>query len=175
MNDLPDEAQLLEAIRKGDEDAFRAVFRRHTPRLYAIVRRLLGRQHAQADDVVQEVWLRAVKGLSSFRGDSLFATWLVGIAIRSAREALRRRTWEEDDESSPAGAIPSLELALDLEAAVAALPAGYRAVLVLHDVHGYTHREIAGLLDFTEGTSKSQLSRARRDVRRRLGSPPKEP
>jgi RNA polymerase sigma-70 factor (ECF subfamily) len=166
----PDTALVAQA-RDGDEAAFRALYRRHTPRAFAVVVRMLAWRRADAEDVLQEAWLRAATSLAGFRGDSAFATWFTGIAIRCAYECLRRRPM-----AGGADAIGQVathdgrrELALDLERAVAVLPDGYRTVLVLHDVHGYTHGEIARLLDVDEGTSKSQLSRARRAVRARLG------
>ncbi len=163
-----DERALLDAICRGEEAAFRTLYRRHTPRMYAVVRRVLGAHRAGSEDVVQETWLRAVKGLAGFRGESLLSTWLCGVAIRCAMEALRRQPSLELAESTTGHERPQLDLALDLESAVAALPDGYRTVLVLHDVEGRTHAEIAELLEIDEGTSKSQLSRARRAVRARL-------
>lgn len=169
MTPPADEGALRDAVCRGEEAAFRTLYRRHTPRMYAVARRVLGARRTGAEDVVQETWLRAVKGLAGFRGESLFSTWLCGIAIRCAMEALRQRTPPELVESVTTGhERPQLDLALDLEAAVAALPDGYRTVLVLHDVEGRTHAEIAELLEIDEGTSKSQLSRARRAVRARL-------
>ena len=169
MTPPAEEGALLDAVCRGEEAAFRTLYRRHTPRMYAVVRRMLGARRAGAEDVVQETWLRAVKGLASFRGESLFSTWVCGIAIRCAMEALRQRTSPELAESVTTGHKgPQFDLALDLESAVAALPDGYRTVLVLHDIEGRTHAEIAQLLEIDEGTSKSQLSRARRAVRARL-------
>jgi RNA polymerase sigma-70 factor (ECF subfamily) len=164
-----DEAPLLERVRRGEEAAFRTLYRRHTPRLFGLVHRLLGARLGETEDVVQEAWLRAVKGLPGFRGESLFSTWLSGIAIRCALETLRRRASGDGAEClGVALGRPKLDLALDLESAVAVLPDGYRKVLVLHDIEGRTHAEIAALLEIEEGTSKSQLSRAREAVRARL-------
>ncbi len=167
MADPGDEA-LLRSVAGGDESAFSALYRRHTPRLYAVVLRMLA-QPADAEDAVQETWLRAVRGLSGFRGDSLFATWLTGIGVRCALESLRRRGPLMPAElAEPSAAPPARHLAIDLERAVAALPDGYRAVLVLHDIEGFTHQEIADLLGVDPGTSKSQLFHARRALRGRL-------
>ena len=160
-----DDDLLLARVRARDEDAFRVLYRRHTPAMYAAAFRLVARRATDADDVVQEAWLRAVRQLHGFRGDSTLRTWLVGIAIRCALESYRRRPNEAlTDADLPvvlAAAPP-----LDLEAAIAALPDGYRQVVVLHDVHGYTHAEIATLLTIDAGTSKSQLSRGRAAIRR---------
>jgi RNA polymerase sigma-70 factor (ECF subfamily) len=164
------DSALVNLARRGDESAFRALYRQHTPRAFAIVMRMLAWRRADAEDVVQEAWLRAAAGLARFRGDSTFGTWFTGIAIRCAHEYLRRRPLADDADAVGrlAARDGPRDLALDLERGVAALPDGYRTVLVLHDVHGYTHGEIARLLDIDEGTSKSQLFRARRAVRERL-------
>ena len=162
------EAELIGAVHDGDERAFRELYRLHTPAMYAMALRLLARNAADAEDAIQEAWLRAVRGLGAFRGDSALRTWLVGITVRCALEIGRRGTRRVD----PAGdgeivRAPDLER-LDLEAALAALADGYREIVVLHDVHGYTHAEIAGLLGIDQGTSRSQLSRARQILRRVL-------
>ena len=111
--------------------------------------------------------MRAVRGLAGFRGESAFATWLTGIVIRCSLEALRKRG-PDHVATSEASVNPAPHLALDLERAVAALPDGYRTVLILHDVEGLTHDEIAGVLEIEPGTSKSQLFHARRALRYRL-------
>ena len=172
MTTHADEDALLTAVARGDEPSFRLLHRRYGGRVYAVARRLLGDRDG-ADDVAQEAWYRAVKGLARFRGESAFSTWLVGITVRCALEALRQRGAPlypiEPDEIS--GVPPRLDLRLDLEAALASLAPGYRAVLVLHDIEGYTHQEIADLVGIDPGTAKSQLSRARRAMRARLGAP----
>jgi RNA polymerase sigma-70 factor, ECF subfamily len=159
------DADLLAGLQSRDEQAFRVLYRRHTPAMYAVALRLVGRRVPDAEDVVQEAWMRAVRKLASFRGDSTLRTWLVGIAIRCALESMRRRPWLALEEADLPAMIESPP-ALDLEAAVAALAEGYRQVLILHDLHGYTHAEIAALLAIDEGTSKSQLSRGRAAIRR---------
>ena len=156
-------------LQSRDEGSFRTLYRRHTPLLYALAARLAGGRTAEAEEVVQETWIRAVAGLSGFRWESALATWLCGIAIRCSREAARRTT------ADPAGRIAEIpshtgrDTEMDLESAVGRLAPGYREVLLLHDVHGYTHEEIARILGIDPGTSKSQLSRARRTVREQLG------
>jgi RNA polymerase sigma-70 factor, ECF subfamily len=161
----PSDADLIAGVQSRDEQAFRTLYRRHTPAMYATALRLVARRVPDAEDIVQEAWLRAVRQLASFRGDSALRTWLVGITTRCALESLRRRPWPaiEDADSPILTAAPP---PLDLEAAIAALADGYRQVLILHDMHGYTHAEIAALLAIDEGTSKSQLSRGRAAIRR---------
>lgn len=162
-------------LRDGDELAFRQLYRRHTPRLLGFVKRLLGAtgSASDAEDVVQETWVRAVHRLDRFRWQSSLETWLCGIAQNLCRELFRRsRTREEKEAAAPPPPERTVSLTgslrLDLEKAMALLPDGYRSILVLHDVEGWTHREIAQSLGISDGTSKSQLFEARRRVRTML-------
>ncbi len=158
---------LAEEFLSGSEAAFRTLYRRHTPRVRGMVLRLLGRASDEVDDVVQESWLRACAALERFRWEAALSTWLCGIAVRVALEALRRGArWAEDEvlEFLPA-AGPAPGDGIDVERALAELPPRQRAVLVLHDVEGYTHEEVAELLGIVPGTSKSQLAHAREALR----------
>jgi len=174
LRDEPDR-RLAERVLAGDESAFRGLYRRHTPRLFQLALRLLAGDQAEAEDVVQETWIKAVERLDGFRWESELGTWLHAIAVNLSREALRRRgsrrevEWPEEEEPA---AVPPPETIepVDLEAAIAALPPGYRTVFVLHDVEGHTHEAIAQELGVTPGTTKSQLFRARRAVRARLAT-----
>jgi len=153
-----------------DEVCFRELYAAHTPGMFLLALRMLGGAQADAEDSVQEAWVRAIRALETFRWDSSLRTWLCGITINCCREILRGhkpRAEPVSAEELPAIARP--ESALSLEALVQALPDGYRQVLVLHDVEGYTHDEIAALLGIEPGTSKSQLSRARATLRKWLG------
>ena len=161
---------LVEAVaRDGDEVAFRELYRRHTPRLYPLVLRMVGGAEMDAEDVVQETWIRATAGMGRFRGDSSFSTWLTAIGLNAARDHLRRKgrwgTTEDVDQVEIAVPAAPHAQRLDLERAIALLPPGCRTVLVLHDVEGFTHEEIARQLGIAVGTSKSQLFDARRAVR----------
>ena len=170
--------QLAEALLgRGDERAFRELYRRHTPRLYQLVLRVLGGRRPDAEDAVQETWLRAAEHLGRFRWEAAFPTWLCGIGLNVARDALRARSRDravewEDGMDPPAPAPPDGER-IDLERAIALLPDGYRAVVVLHDVEGLKHEEIARTLGISAGTSKSQLHWARKALRGLL-APAKE-
>jgi RNA polymerase sigma-70 factor (ECF subfamily) len=168
----PPDAELLDRVARGEEDAFRQIYRRHSAVAYAVALRLRGGDRADADDALQETWLRAVRGLHGFRRSSTFRTWLVGITIRVALEIGRAREpagqlAEDDAVAVPA---PPFDVGVDLDTLVQRLPAGYRTVLVLHDIEGHTHDEIAALLNVAAGTSKSQLSRARSLLRRWLST-----
>lgn len=164
--------ELAERVQRGgDEEAFRALYRRHTPYLYQFVLRLLDGREAEAEDVIQDTWLRAVAALSGFRWESALRTWLTGIALNRAREILRKRgRWPGalPNTVPDPGPPPRVPDRIDLERAISALPPGYRAVLVLHDVEGFTHREISERLEIAVGTSRSQLHHARRAVRQAL-------
>lgn len=170
------EASLLDRfLAERDESSFRVLYRRHSPLLYRVILRSLGRE-ALAEDLLQETWVRAVRGLPGFRRDSSLRTWLTGIALRCCHEARRAAPPGGEEPASPvAGVVPTSDSRLDLERAVGELAPGRREVLLLHDVEGFTHAEIATLLDIDEGTSKSQLSRARRQVRERLEAAAGEP
>jgi RNA polymerase sigma-70 factor (ECF subfamily) len=171
----PPDRELAEAvILTGDEGAFRQLYRRHTPRLYQFVLRFLGGAEMDAEDVVQEVWIQAVRRLDGFRWEARLETWLTAIGLNVARDHLRKRyrrgeTQALDVTDLPAADRPVAER-IDLDTAITALPDGYRTVLVLHDIEGFKHHEIAEALGISPGTSKSQLSGARRVLRRLLGS-----
>ena len=165
---------LAEQVLAGDELAFRHLYRRHTPRLYMLVLRFVGGAEADAEDVVQETWLKAVEALQRFRWEASFGSWLTSIGLNVAREWLRRRSrrneesWSEESDLPGPAPLDRLE-SLDLDRAIRGLPDGYRTVLLLHDVEGYRHEEIAERLGISVGTSKSQLFHARRRMRAALG------
>jgi RNA polymerase sigma factor (sigma-70 family) len=183
LADGADDDRELAALvtRSGDEAAFRALYRRHTPALWLLALRLGGGDEPWAEELVQRCWIRAVEGMARFRWRSALSTWLGGIAINCARELWRegRARGEATLEdwtglSVPQGALSEAEERIDLERAIERLPHGCRQVFVLHDVEGYTHEEVAGLLGIEAGTSKSQLSHARRRLRAAL-EPPARP
>lgn len=166
-NDRELVARFLDA---GDEASFRALYGAYTPGLLLFARRLLGGEE-EAEDVLQETWIRAVRRLESFRWESSLRTWLCAILLNCCREARRSRVPQAEPElvaqfPGPARLGPA-EVS-HLEGLVRALPDGCREVLVLHDLEGYTHEEISGLLGIAVGTSKSQLFRARQTLRAQL-------
>lgn len=175
MSDGEDELRLFRrGLVEGDEAAWRLLYRRHTPGLLRLAR-LLAERREDADDLVHDTWLRAARGAAHFAERSQVRTWLTGILLNCIREwrraAVRAHEVElPDDLAGPEPAPPGVIDRLDLDRVVSTLPPGYREVLLLHDVEGYTHAEIADLLGIEAGTSKSQLSRARRAVVRGLGS-----
>jgi RNA polymerase sigma-70 factor (ECF subfamily) len=171
--DRADREAVREFLASRSEPAFRVIYQRHSGALYGLLLRLTGGNGALSQDLMQETWLRAVEGLERFSWQSRFTTWLNGIAVNCWREWLRSSRRDLRLLSDEAAEVPD---AIDTEAidglalasAVAALPEGYRTVLVLHDIEGYRHDEIATLLGIAPGPSKSQLARARQALRRAL-------
>jgi RNA polymerase sigma-70 factor (ECF subfamily) len=159
--------------REGDPLAFERLYRLNVGRIHGLARRMAG--FDAADELTQDVFIRAWEKLTTFRGDSQFATWLyrlaVNVIIESRRSAVRRSWLQADDEDAVRNvSVPPGDRAasLDVEAAVQRLPEGARQVFVLHDVEGYKHEEIGRMLGVTSGTSKGQLHRARMILRRYL-------
>jgi len=158
-------------VERRDERAFGALYDRHTPYLYRLALRLSGSQAAQAEDLVHDAWVMAARRFASFQERSTLRTWLAGFVVNGARRSWRADARAEDLDVDPAVDDEVLAHAherLDLERAIAKLPPRARHVLVLHDVEGWTHEDIAEQLGIETGTSKSQLSRARSLVRRQL-------
>jgi RNA polymerase sigma-70 factor (ECF subfamily) len=158
-------------LRDREEKAFRVLYRRHTPAMYGTVMRMSRGDAAVAEEAVQAAWIRAATRLDGFRWESCLRSWLTGIALNCWRESWRRAGKAEIVELPDLPAAPAQARVIhrmDLQRAIDQLPDGYREVLLLHDVEGYTHDEIGSLMGIRNGTSKSQLSRARRAVRRWL-------
>jgi len=148
-----------------------ALYSAHCGRVYSVVRRMVGDDHL-AEDVSQDAWVRAFQKLHLFRGDSSFGTWMHRLAVNAALNRLRRHTRRPDVEGTAVEWAPSPpptdETVLNqrlVGQALDRLPPGYRQVLVLHDVEGLTHEEIAERMGVAIGTSKSQLHKARARMR----------
>lgn len=168
---------LARAAAKGDVPAFEALYRRHAGRVHGVVARLVGFDRARAEDIVQDAFVRAWQALPGYRFESAFGTWLHRLAVNTALmelRARRSRPQTDGDEALDGIGLPDsaghgAALAMDLERAVASLPPRARAVLVLFDVEGWKHEEIAEALGMAVGSSKAQLHRARGLLRTRLG------
>ena len=171
------ERRLVQEAQNGDLLAFERLYRENERKVFALCLRLSS-DAALAEELTQEVFVRAWRKLASFRGESAFSSWLYPLAVNvalSERRSRRRRDariFATDDPASleRAPGTPRPEAGFDLQKAMAALPPGARTVFVLHDVEGRTHEEIAAMLDLAPGTSKAQLFRARRLLREALGS-----
>lgn len=148
---------------RGDVAAFERLYHRHAPRVHSLARRLLGA--SEADDAVQDVFLRVWSKLATFRAESAFATWLhrlaTNVCLRRAEQTQRRTADESTDlDTLPARASDS-ETRLDLASALDRLAPAVRHVVVLFDLEGYSHDEIADLLGITADSSKMRLHRGR--------------
>jgi RNA polymerase sigma-70 factor, ECF subfamily len=166
---------VVQRAQAGDVQAFELLYRQHAPAVHALCRRMVADER-ESRDLVQDVFVRAWEKLGSFRGQSTLATWMHRLAVNvvlnhlrsTKRDALRLIEDTDDDQFCGAAPSPSLDDGMDIDWAVAQLPAGARTVFVLHDVHGYSHDEIAALTGIAAGTARAQLWRARRTLTRLL-------
>jgi RNA polymerase sigma-70 factor (ECF subfamily) len=165
---LADQRALIERARRGDPSAHRALYDAHVDRVYRLAFRLTGVEHV-AQEVTQDTFVRAFGAIEGFRDESAFSTWLHTIAVTTALNALRRGKRERarnvplDDAMGVGESAPQSDplLRQKVMEAVNDLPEGCRTVFMMHDAEGYTHRDIAATLGVAEGTSKTQLRRAR--------------
>jgi RNA polymerase sigma-70 factor (ECF subfamily) len=160
-------------VSKADVPAFEELYRQHSTRLFNLAWRMCGTR-ADAEDLLQEIFLLAYRKLPEFRGDSTVGTWLYRLAMNRCLDHLKSRqtrangaTTALDEQAMPGPRhVPDGGIRrLDLERAIARLPEGARAAFVLHDVEGFQHHEIANILGISEGTSKSQVHKARLKMR----------
>lgn len=178
------EAEALRRAQQGDADAFESLYRHHSPRVYALCLRMV-KNAAHAEDLTQETFLAVFRGIRDFRGQSAFSTWLHRVTRNTVLMGFRKRRVQEtslDEIIDPESAAPRAHLELGvsdarlegtadrmlLRSAVDRLSRGFRATLLLHDLHGYEHSEVAAILGCATGTSKSQLHKARLRVRQML-------
>jgi RNA polymerase sigma-70 factor (ECF subfamily) len=168
---------LVERAQTGDSRAFEALYRRLVGRIYALCLRM-ARDAQRAEELTQDVFVRAWERLGSFRGESQFTTWLhrlaVNVVLQEGRTKGRREAREESvaDPGEYMGRVreefPGTRM--DLERAIASLPEGARAVLILRDIYGYKYDEIATMQGVALGTIKAQIHRARKMMREKLNS-----
>lgn len=169
---IPEDAADVALAQSGDAQAFERLYRAQVGRIHSLARRMVG--PSEADELTQDVFVRAWQKLHTFRGEAAFGTWLhrlgvnVMLAYRGSLGARRRYLDEDADPAVEAARPAPLELTLDFEGAMERLPRGAKHVFVLHDVEGYKHQEIAEMLGITAGTSKAQLHRARMALRKHL-------
>jgi RNA polymerase sigma-70 factor (ECF subfamily) len=167
-----DDGLLVRAAANGDRDAFEALYRRHGGRIVTLCRRMAG-SAAVGDELAQEAFVRAWRALPTFGRRSAFGTWLHRIAVNVCLDHQRsggRHTEVglEELPAHPSGRTSHPGVTVDLETAIAALPAAARRAFVMHDVEGLRHREIAEITGMAVGTSKANLHRARRLLREAL-------
>lgn len=170
------DAELVGRTLAGDDRAFRTLYEAHVDRIFRLTYRMSGDDDL-AREFTQETFVRAYRGLSKFRGDAALSTWLhsiaVSITLNGLRQVKRRQGRERSLDDGAQVAAPELvttpHLRTRLNDAIDRLPELYRTVFLMHDLEGYTHREIAATLEVAEGTSKARLSRAREKLRAMLG------
>ena len=188
------EAQAIERAKAGDGEAFEILYTMHKRRVYSLCLRMLGNT-AEAEDLAQEAFLQLFRKISMFRGESAFSTWLHRLTVNVVLMHLRKKGLnqvsldeylEPQDEDGPRRDVGSPDNVLagsvdrvTLERCIEELPPGYKVFFVLHDVEGYEHNEIAGMVGCSIGNSKSQLHKARMKLRDLLktgaGKKEKEP
>lgn len=172
----PTDYELAQAAAAGDLSAFEELYRRHFRRVYSLCLRMTANPE-EAEDLTQDTFIQLHKKIGSFRGDSAFTTWLHRMTVNQVLMHFRRRKsrpeYTTGDGETPVQIVQGTENQnrmpvvdkIVLENAIAKLSPGYRTVFVLHDVEGHEHNEIAGMLGISEGTSKSQLHKARLKLR----------
>jgi RNA polymerase sigma-70 factor (ECF subfamily) len=174
------EAEAIERAKLGDADAFQVLYDKHKRRVYSLCLRMTANT-AEAEDLAQEAFLQLYRKIATFRGESAFSTWLHRLSVNVVLMHLRKKslpvvsleeTTQGTDEDSPKKDFGAEDIALagsidrlHLQRAVNDLPPGYRMIFVLHDIQGYEHNEIAGLVGCSIGNSKSQLHKARLKLR----------
>ncbi len=168
---------LVARCQVGAVEAFETIYRQHASRLYTLACRMAGSPE-DGEDLLQEIFLQAYRKLGSFKGDAALGTWLYRLAlnhcldyVRSRQAKMNKLTGTLDAEMSfePVARRETPIARLDLERAVERLPEGCRQAFVLHDVEGFDHKEVGKLLGIAEGTSKSQVFKARMKLRALLG------
>ena len=171
------DVDLVERCRAGDVEAFAALYREQSPRLFALTRRM-GGSPEEGEDLLQEIFLQAYRKLDSFKGDASIGTWLYRLAINHCLDYVRGRqakmnkiteTLDADASPEPVARRDTPIARIDLDRAVERLPNGCREAFVLHDVEGFDHKEVGRMLGIAEGTSKSQVFKARMKLRAMLG------
>jgi RNA polymerase sigma-70 factor (ECF subfamily) len=171
----PTDTDDVRAAAAGDRKAFQRLYRLHVDRIYGAVYRLAGYDHARAEDLTQDAFVRAWQKLAGFRHESAFSTWLYRLAVNVALMDIRSRgadpvTMMDEDSIPDHGETPFCAAEREeLERAIGKLPPRARAVLVLHDIEGWRHEEIGTELGMAVGSSKAQLHRARGLLRKVLG------
>jgi len=183
----PDSATLRETVRlaqQGDATAFETIYQLHSRRVYALCLRMLG-DPVEAEDLAQEAFLQLFRKIHTFRGESAFSSWLHRLTANVVLMSFRRKravttslddmTRADEDNEIPRHEIGAADLRLtgvfdriNLQTAIEKLPEGYKAMFILHDVHGYEHNEIAQIFGCSIGNSKSQLHKARKRLRELL-------
>jgi RNA polymerase sigma-70 factor, ECF subfamily len=175
----PASQDLVTRCQAGDVEAFEVLYRTHAPRIYALASRMAG-SAVEGEDLLQDIFLQAFRKLGSFNGEAAIGTWLYRLALNHCLDFVRSKQAKMGKVTETLDAERSIEPSahrqtpiarIDLERAIERLPPGCREAFVLHDVEGFDHKEVGGLLGIAEGTSKSQVFKARMKLRAMLRTP----
>lgn len=164
------ESEILDGCRNGERIAQRALYDKYKSQMYTLAYRITG-NFEDAEDVLQEGFMKVFRSLGSFRSDSKAGTWIHTIMARTALARVKSKMQFTDLEIVPDVADESNYLSVEseyLEKAILTLPDGYRSIFTLYEIEGFKHREIAEMLDISENTSKSQLHKAKRMLQDKL-------
>lgn len=171
------DAELVEGCKRREPAACEELYRLHSGRVFSLATRFAGGQ-ADGEDLLQEIFVQVFRKIGSFKGESALGTWIYRLAVNHcldyvrSRQARQRQVTDSLDDTAAVPASPAARPMraerIDLERAIAQLPDGYRAAFLLHDVEGFEHQEVAALLGIAEGTSKSQVHKARLRIREYL-------
>jgi RNA polymerase sigma-70 factor (ECF subfamily) len=179
----PDDYLLAQRVARGDMEAFEELYKLHYRRVYCLCLRMTANA-SEAEDLTQDVFIHVFRKIGGFRGEATFTTWLHRLTVNQVlmhfRRNKKRKTQSSDDVEAASEPPSGAEMAgrmpvhdqIALADALAKLSPGYRTVLILHDVEGYEHEEIARQLGCATGTSKSQLHKARMRLRKLLNARP---
>lgn len=168
--------ELIERCKGGDLHAFESLFEEFGKKLFGLCLRMSGDRH-DAEDIIQEIFVILINKIKAFRGDSKFSTWLYRVAVNTCISFLRKKKaatvpLEDSIASRPELMVNPQPLVRReaLKKAIAMLPDGYRTTVIMHDIQGYNHREIAEIMGISIGASKSQLFKARRKLREMISA-----
>jgi RNA polymerase sigma-70 factor, ECF subfamily len=186
QSELPEltDAEVVRLAQHGDAVAFERIYRLHSRKVYSLCLRMLG-DPTEAEDLTQDVFLQLFRKIDTFRGESAFSTWLHRMSVNIVLMRFRKKPIAQtsldaisnpkDESSTPPKelGVPDLHLngvidRVTLQAAIDELPAGYKAMFILHDIQGYNHGEIAEIFGCSVGNSKSQVHKARMRLRELL-------
>lgn len=179
-NQIQSDSDLIEGSMNGDRHAQELLYNKYSGKMYGVCLRYAGNE-SDANDILQEGFIKVFKNLSKYRGDGSFEGWIRRIMVNTSIEHFRRKkntfsiteTQERSVEDESLNALDQLDLK-DLLEVINRLPEGYKMVFNMHVVEGYAHKEIAEKLGITEGTSKSQLARAKGVLKKMLEQKIKE-
>jgi RNA polymerase sigma-70 factor (ECF subfamily) len=167
------DAELVARCQAGEVGAFEVLYHQHAARIFTLASRMAGSPD-EGEDLMQEIFLQAYRKLGSFKGEAALGTWLYRLALnhcldfvrsRQARDRKLTDTLHGERPFEPAGPRETPIPRIDLERAIARLPEGCREAFILHEVEGFDHKEVGELLGIAEGTSKSQVFKARMKLR----------